>query len=107
MEFALSGPQGGVEKVGPLPIVPGPVIAADGMMMRDGAARHNQRVAGRILDGLPLLEQRAVTAERVEGKIRCGPVRIDMGEAAGYLAFDAGRFQDGTLGRRFHAVMKA
>ena len=77
------------------------------MMMGDGAAGRNQRVAGCILDGLPLPEQSAVTAERVERKIGCGPVRVDMGEAASDLALHAGRFQDGTLGRGFDTVMKA
>ena len=39
------------------------MIAIDGMMMRDGAACRVQRVARRILDGLPLLEKRAVSTK--------------------------------------------
>ena len=56
------------------------------MMMRDRTTRLNQRVAGRILDRLPLLQKSTVAAECVEGKIRRVPVRIDMGEAACDLA---------------------
>ena len=82
------------EKLRPLPVVPGPVIAADGMMMSDGAACRDQRVACRILDGLPLREKRAMPAARVEREIGRRPVRIDVGEAAGDLALDPGRFQN-------------
>src|SRR5215813_1490335 len=55
IQFALGCPQGGSEKLRPLPVVPGPVVAADGMVMGDGAARRDQRIACRVLDGLPLL----------------------------------------------------
>ena len=81
------------------------MITADRVMMRDGATRLDQRVAGRILDRLPLLQKRTVAAEGVERKVRRGPVRIDMGEAACDLASHAGRLEDRTLRRRFHLVV--
>jgi hypothetical protein len=46
------------EKLRTLTIVPAPVIATDGVMVRDRATRLDQRIAGRILDRLPLFEQR-------------------------------------------------
>ena len=73
IQFALGCPQCGSEKLRPLSVVPGSVIATDGMMMRDGAACRDQRVACRILDGLPLLEKRAVSTAGVEREIRSGP----------------------------------
>jgi hypothetical protein len=47
-----------------------------------------------------------VAAERVEGKIRRGPIRIDMGEAACDLAFHPGRLEDRTLRRRLDLVVE-
>src|ERR1700731_2574120 len=76
------------------------------MMMRDGAACRDQRVARRILDGLPLLEKRAVSTKRVERKIGCRAVRVDVGEAASDFTLHAGRFQNGALGCRFDLVVK-
>src|SRR5258708_23887756 len=82
------------------------MIATDGMMMRDGAACRDQRIARRILDGLPLLKKRAVSTKRVEGKIGCRPVRVDVGEAASDFTLHAGRFQNGALGCRFDLIVK-
>ena len=74
------------------------MIATDGMMMRDGAACCDQRVARRMLDGPPLIEKRAVSTKCVERKIECRPVRVDVGEAARDFTFHACRFQNGALG---------
>src|SRR6267154_2645300 len=73
---------------------------------RRSSLRIDQHVAGGILDRLPLLQKSAVTAERVERKIRRGPIRIDMGEAACDLAFHAARLEDRTLGGRLNLVEK-
>src|SRR5690348_15964192 len=77
------------------------------MMMRDGAAGRDQRVAGRILDRLPLFKQRAVATAGVEGEIGCGSVRIDVREAAGDLALLTRRVHNRTLGGRLDLVVKA
>ena len=45
IELALGGAQRGCEQLRPLPVVPGPMVAADGVMMGDGAAGFDQRVA--------------------------------------------------------------
>ena len=82
------------------------MITANSVMMRDRTTRLNQRVARRILDRLPLLQKRTVATECVERKIGRGPVRIDMGEAACDLAFQASRFEDRTLRRRLHFVVE-
>src|SRR6266849_2950446 len=82
------------------------MITANRVMMGDRTTRLDQRVAGRILDRLPLLQKSTVAAERVERKIRRRPVRIDMGEAACDLAFHAGRLEDRTLRRRLHLVVE-
>ncbi|WP_257784732.1 hypothetical protein [Bradyrhizobium icense] len=39
------------------------LITANGVMMGDRAARLDQRIAGRILDCLPLFQQSTVAAE--------------------------------------------
>src|SRR5580704_12704187 len=83
IEFSFHGTKCACEELRTLTVVPGPVIAADGVMMGDRAAGLDQRIARRVLDRLPLLQQRAVAAERVEGEIGCRAVRIDVGEAAG------------------------
>src|SRR5581483_7200080 len=106
VELALGGPQRTGEQLRALAVVPGPMVAAYGMMMGDGAAGRDQGVARRSLDRLPLLEQRTVAAEPVEGEVGRGAIGIDMGEAAGDLALFAGRFHDGAFGRRLHLVME-
>src|SRR5438067_7257321 len=82
------------------------MITANSVMMRDRTTRLNQRVAGRILDRLPLLQKSTMAAECVERKIRRGPVRIDMREAACDLAFQASRFEDRSLRRRLHFIVE-
>ena len=46
------------------------MITANSVMMRDRTTRLNQRVAGRTLDRLPLLQKRTVTTECVGKKNR-------------------------------------
>ena len=94
------------EQVRPLAIVPAAMIAPDRVMMGDRAAGGDQRVARRALDRPPLLDQRAMPAERVEREIGRGPVGIDMGEAAGDFALDAGRLENGALGRGLDRVVE-
>jgi hypothetical protein len=55
IEFSFCCPKCGREKPRALTIVPRPMITADRVMMRDRTTGLNQRVAGRILDRLPLL----------------------------------------------------
>ena len=73
IEFSFCCPKRGCEKPRALTIVPRPMITANGVMMRDRATCLDQRVAGRILDGLPLLQKSTVAAECVERKIGRGP----------------------------------
>src|ERR1700674_2236676 len=73
----LGGPQCRGEQLRALPVVPGPMIAPDRVVVGDGAALRDDRIEGSGLDGAPLLDQAAVAAERVEGEIRWRPVRID------------------------------
>src|SRR4029077_18709717 len=94
IEFSFCCPKRGREKTRALAIVPRPMITANSVMMRDRTTRLNQRVAGRILDRLPLLQKGTMAAECVERKRRREPVRIDMGEAACDLAFQASRSED-------------
>src|SRR5258705_12783772 len=86
IELAFCRPKRGREQRRALTIVPGPMIASNRVMMRDRATRLNQRIAGGILDRLPLLQKSAGTAERGERKRRRGPIRIEMGETAWDLA---------------------
>jgi hypothetical protein len=47
-----------------------------------------------------------VSTKRVERKIGCRPVRVDVGEAAGDFTLQASRFQNGALGCRFDLIVK-
>ena len=94
------------EQFRPLAVVPRAMIAADRVVMRDRPARRDHGVARGVLDRLPLLEQRAMPAERMEREIGRGAVGIDMGEAARDLARRAGGLQDGALRRRLDGVVE-
>jgi hypothetical protein len=48
-------------------------MASDRVVVGDCAARRDNRVEGGTLDGLPFLNEPAVMAERMEGKIGRGP----------------------------------
>src|SRR5262245_24636629 len=94
---------GGAQRVGEqrraLLVVPRTMIAADRVVMRDGAAVCDYRIERRALDGVPLWAEPARLAERVEGEVGRRTVGIDMGEAAGDLALAAGRRLDRGCGR--------
>src|SRR6516165_6062600 len=90
-----------------LAVVPGAMIASDGVVVRDGAARLDERVGGGVLDRLPLLQEGAVTAQPMEREVRGGAVGIDMGEAAGDLARLSRGLANGALGRGFDLVVEA
>ncbi len=62
VELLLGGAQGRGEGVGPLAVVPGPVVAADGVVVGDRAAGIDQRVGDGGLDLVPLLDLRARVA---------------------------------------------
>src|SRR5439155_24197288 len=81
--------------------------AAGRVVMGHRAAAGDHRVEPRGFDRVPLLDQLAVAAGRMEGEIRRRPVRVDVGEAAGDLALLGDRVADRLLGRRLDAVVKA
>src|SRR5207249_2205143 len=56
VERRLGGGECGGEARRTLPVVPGPVVAADGVVVRDRAAEPQDGVGGGLLDGRPLLE---------------------------------------------------
>ena len=88
----FGGPERVSEERWPLAIVPRPVRAADRVVVGDRAAAFDDRIERGRFDDMILFCQRAVAAERVEREIGRGPVRIDMGEAAGDLSGPPRRF---------------
>ena len=57
IQRALGGPQRDRERLRPLPVIPGPVVATDGVVMGDGAAvRHGSASLTARLDLVPLLD---------------------------------------------------
>src|SRR6202035_1159890 len=105
IDGVLCGSELGGEERRALVVVPGAVVAADGVVMGDRAAGLDQRTRGGALDRLPFLEQRAVPAQAVKAEIGRRPVGIDMGEAAGDLARPAGGIGDRSLGCRLDLVV--
>ena len=73
VQFLFDRPKRGSEKLGTLTVVPGPVVTANRVVMRDRTTSLDQSVARRILDCLPLLQKRPMATERVEGEIGRGP----------------------------------
>src|SRR3984893_11819633 len=106
VEFALGRAQRRGEQRRTLAVVPRAMVAPDRMMMRDGAAAVDHRVERRRFDRAPLLDQLAVTPERMEREVARRAVRIDLGAAPGVLAGPAGRVFDRARGRVFDAVVK-
>ena len=82
VELGLGGAQGGGEGCRALAVVPGAVIAADGVVMGDRAAGLDQRLGGRRLDLVPLLDLAAADRRRHHREVGGRPVRVDVGEAA-------------------------
>src|SRR4051794_10639970 len=56
VDRALRRPERLRERVGALLVVPGPVVAADGVVVGDRPARRDQRLRHRRLHGVPLLD---------------------------------------------------
>src|SRR4051812_37366888 len=56
IQRALGAAQRGREGIGALAVVPGPVVATDGMVVRDRAAGARDGLGRRSLDRVPLLE---------------------------------------------------
>ena len=106
VEARLRGRQRRAEQLRALLEVPGHVVAADGVVMGDGAAGVDHGVGGGALDVPPLFRQAAVVADGVPGEIGRRPVRIDVGEAAGHDAGPAGDAGDRVLGRALAAVVE-
>src|ERR1700722_9217229 len=96
IERAFDRLQGDGEAVGALAIVPGAMVAADGMVMSDGPAEAVELVGDGALDVIPLLKLRAALARREDGVIGRGPVGIGVSkpDGDGALAADA---VDGVL----------
>src|ERR1700736_3904928 len=69
VERLLGRPQRRSKESRDFSVVPRPVIAANSMMMGDGAAGADQRVARGALDRPPLVQQSAVPAEGMETKV--------------------------------------
>ena len=93
VELGLGGAQGGGEGGRALAVVPGAVVAADGVVVGDRAAGLDQRLGDGGLDLVPLLDLAAAHRRRQDGEVGRGAVGVDVGEAAA----DAGRA--GALGR--------
>ena len=83
----------------PLSVVPRPMIAADRVMVGDGATRGDQRIARGALDRAPLCQQIPVSSESMECEVGCRPVRVDMSEPASDLARPPG----GVANRRLRS----
>ena len=64
VELAFDRAEACREEGRPLLVVPGPVIAADGVMMGDGAALRQERIARSVLDDAPLVDELAMAAKR-------------------------------------------
>ena len=87
VELGLGGAQGGGERGRALAVIPGPVIAADRVVVGDRAAAVDQRLGDRRLDLVPLLDLAAAHRRREHREVGRGAVGVDVGEAAA----DAGR----------------
>ncbi len=79
----LRGAQRPGEELWPLLVVPAPVVAADGVVVRDRAAVVEDRPRDRGFDRVPLLELRAGTGRRDERVVRSRAIGIDVREPAG------------------------
>ena len=77
------------EAFGPLAVVPWAMVAADRVMMRNGAAELHNHFRYRLLDLIPLLQFGAALAGREYRVVRRRPVRIGVGEAASHRALTA------------------
>src|SRR5579863_4398512 len=87
VEGALRGSQRGAEEWRDLLLVAGPVVAADGVVVRDRAAERDADLVGRDLDVAPagerVLELAVTSAHGRVGEVGRRAVGIDVGETAG------------------------
>ena len=86
VERRLGRAQRGGERLGPLAVIPRPVVAPDGVVVGDGPAGGQDRVGGGALDLRPLLELLAPAGRGQDGVVGGRPVGIDVGEAARHRA---------------------
>src|SRR4051794_30114135 len=92
------------ERVGSLAVVPGTVIAADGVVVGDRPAGSLERVGSRPLDRPPLLDLLAAARRHHHREVRRRTVLVCVGEAAGDETGPADRLarraDDGLVERR-------
>ena len=102
----LGGPKGSGEQGRTLAIVPLPMVAADRMMVGDGATVLDHRIKTGRFDGVPLRVQFALSPGGMKSEIWRRAVRIDMGAATGDLAGTPSCVDDSALGRGLDLVVK-
>src|SRR6476661_7486727 len=83
IEGGLRGPQRGGEGRRALTVIPGAVVAADRVVVRDGPPGFDHRLGGRRLDLVPLLDLASADRRREDRVVGRRPVRVDVGEPAG------------------------
>ena len=83
VDRVLGRPQRRGERLGALAVVPGPVVAADGVVVGDRPARGDDRLRGGRLDLVPLLELVAAPGRGEHGEVGRRAVRIGVREPAG------------------------
>jgi hypothetical protein len=81
------------------------VVAADGVVVGDRAARGEDRLRGRRLDLLPLLHLAAPHRRGEHGEVGGRSVRIGVGDPAGHAPLAEGRRR--ALADRGHKVVEA
>src|SRR5438477_1686058 len=82
IERGFGGGQRGGERIRALAVVPGPVVAADGVVMGDGPAAVDHDVRGGPLYLRPLLELPADASRGEDREVRRRSIRIYVREAA-------------------------
>src|SRR3954451_10933839 len=82
IELGLGGAEGGGEGGGALAVVPGAVVAADGVVVGDGAARVDDRLGDGGLDLVPLPDLAAADRRGENGEVGSDAIGVDVGEAA-------------------------
>src|SRR5215468_10514936 len=76
VEFGLRPAKRVGEQLRHLAQVPAAMVAPDGVVVGDGAAERRDRLCGRELDLIPLLQLLAGAAGGVDRVIRCRAVRV-------------------------------
>src|SRR4051812_36695613 len=106
VEHALRCSERAPEERGPLPAIPGHVIAPDGVVVGDRSTRREEGVGGAALDVAPLFDEFAGRAADVERVIGRWAVGINMCEPGRDDARAAGRLRERRLGRGSHGGVK-